>query len=192
MTELILFHHAQGLTPGVHAFAEELRASGNEVHVPDLFDGKTFSELGEGLAYAEAVGFDTILDRGRRAAETLSDQIVYAGLSLGVLPAQMLAQTRPGAKGAVLVSAAVPPSEFGNSWPTSVPLQVHMKEQDQLVVEEGDLEAARELVSASGEGELFLYPGSEHLFVDSSLPDHDEAAAALLKQRVLSFLAAVS
>src|SRR2546426_3885368 len=185
MAEVLLFHHAQGQTPGFLAFADELRASGHTVHTPDLYDGKTFAALDEGVGYAQQVGFDTILERGRLAAESLPDELVYGGFSLGVMPAQMLAQTRPGAKGALLFHAAFPASEFGGPWPPGVPLQIHMMEDDEWATE--DLPAARELVETEG-AELFLYPGDRHLFADNSLPDYDEGAAALLRQRVLAFL----
>ncbi len=187
MAETLLFHHAQGQTPGFLAFAEELRAAGHVVHTPDLYDGKTFAELDEGVAYAREVGFETILERGLVAAESLPTELVYGGLSLGVMPAQKLAQTRPGAKGAVLLHAAFPPSEFGGAWPPAVPLQIHLMEEDEFALE-GDLDAARELDNTVESAELFLYPGDRHLFADSSLPDYDEAAARLLMERVLAFL----
>ena len=186
MAEILLFHHAQGLTPGVLAFADHLRDAGHVVHTPDLYAAKTFADLEEGVGYAKEVGFGTILERGRLAAEGLPDQLVYAGFSLGVMPAQLLAQTRPGAKGALFFSAALPASEFGDSWPRGVPLQIHMMEEDEWVDE--DLPAARGLVGTADDAELFLYPGDRHLFADSSLPDYDERAAALLGRRVLAFL----
>jgi dienelactone hydrolase len=184
----VLFHHAQGLTLGVRSFADELRAAGHIVHTPDLYDGNTFSELAEGMGYAKQVGFDTILERGRLAAGALPNEVVYAGLSLGVMPAQMLAQTRPGARGALLMHAAVPTSEFGGPWPGGVPLQIHMMEDDEVVRDGGDLDAARGMVEEIDGAELFLYPGDRHLFTDNSLPDYDEAAATLVVKRVLSFL----
>jgi dienelactone hydrolase len=186
MAEILLFHHAQGRTPGFLAFADELRAAGHTVHAPDLYDGKTFTDLDEGVGYAKEVGFETIGERGRLAAEALPNQLVYAGFSLGVMPAQELAQTRPGAKGALLFSAAFGASEFGGSWPAGVPVQIHMMEADEWALE--DLPAARELVELVEEAELFLYPGDGHLFADNSLPDYDESAAKLLEQRVLGFL----
>ncbi|HEU5263312.1 MAG TPA: dienelactone hydrolase family protein [Gaiellaceae bacterium] len=190
MAELLLFHHAQGLTAGCIAFADRLRAAGHVVHSPDLYDGRTFDELAEGVGYARRVGFDTIIERGRLAADSVPNEIVYAGFSLGVLPAQMLAQTRQGAQGALLLHAAIPLSEFGGSWPQGVPLQIHMMEADELALE-GDLDAARELAETIESAELFLYPGDRHLFADSSLPDYDESAATLLEQRVLAFLAGI-
>jgi dienelactone hydrolase len=188
MAEVLLFHHAQGLTAGCLAFADEIRAAGHVVHAPDLYDGKTFAELADGLGYAGLVGFDTIAERGRRTADGLPNELVYAGFSLGVLPAQMLAQTRPGAKGALLFQSCVPTSAFGSPWPEGVPVQIHMMDADELIVREGDLDAARELVATVQDAELFLYPGNRHLFADSSLPAYDASAATLLKQRVLSFL----
>jgi dienelactone hydrolase len=186
MAEVLLFHHAQGLTPGVVSFADELRDAGHVVHTPDLFDGKTFDTVEEGVAHAKEVGFGKIAERGAAAADGLPDELVYAGFSLGVMSAQMLAQTRPGAKGALLFSAALPASEFDGPWPRGVPLQIHMMEDDPWVDE--DLPAARELVETVDGAELFLYPGDKHLFADNSLSDYDEGAAKLLKQRVLGFL----
>src|SRR6478735_1014025 len=188
MAEILLFHHAQGLTPGVLAFADELRADGHVVHTPDLYDGNTFDDLDEGVGYAKNVGFDAILERGRQTADDLPNELVYAGFSLGVMPAQLLAQTRLGAKGALFFSAALPASEFG-AWPDGVPAQIHMMEDDAWAEE--DLPAARELAETVDGVELFLYPGDRHLFADSSLPDYDESAATLLKRRVLAFLTSV-
>ncbi len=188
MTDMILFHHAQGLTDGIRAFADELRAAGHTVTVPDLYDGATFGTLDEGIEYAGRIGFDTVVERGRSAVDGLPDEIVYAGFSLGAMPAQMLAQTRPHPKGALLFHACIEPSEFGGPWPEGVPVQIHAMEEDELLVEDGDIDVARKLVKSTRDAELFLYPGNQHLFADSSLPSYDKAAAALLMQRVLSFL----
>ena len=184
VAEVLLFHHAHGLTPGCLAFADELRAAGHTVHTPDLYDGKTFDDLHEGVAHAEELGFESILERGRAAAASLPAEIVYAGFSLGALPAQLLAQTRPGAQGALLFHACEPAAELGGQWPLGVPLQIHTMERDEWV----DLDVARELASASG-GELFVYPGGGHLFADEGSPDYDAELASLLQERVLSFLA---
>ncbi|MFF0129895.1 dienelactone hydrolase family protein [Streptomyces mirabilis] len=189
MAEVLLFHHAQGLTPGVHAFAESLRGAGHAVHVPDLYEGRAFENLEEGAAHAQGIGFGTLVERGRAAAAELPAELVYAGFSLGVLPAQYLAQTRTGAKGALLFHSCVPASEFGGDWPRQVPVQIHGMEADEYFVDEGDLDAARALVeSAPDAAELFLYPGKQHLFADNSLPSYDEHAATLLTRRVLAFL----
>jgi dienelactone hydrolase len=193
MAELVLFHHVQGLTEGVVAFADTLRGAGHTVHTPDVFDGRTFATLDEGIAYAQQVGFGTLQERGVAAAEKLGPALVYAGFSLGVMPAQRLTQTRPGAKGALFFHGCAPVSEFGDTWPADVPVQVHGMDADPLFTEDdGDLDAARALVESTERAELFLYPGKEHLFADSSLSTYDADAAALLTQRTLDFLAKVS
>ena len=188
MAEVLLFHHAQGQTKGFHAFADELRQEGHTVHTPDLFDGRTFATIDEGLAYAKQVGF---MERGLRAAEQLPPELVYAGFSLGVLPAQTLAQTRPGARGALLFYSCLPASEFGTAWPAEVPVQIHGMDADPIFVDEGDIDAARDIVASSEQAELFLYPGNQHYFADSSLPSFDPDATALLTRRVLDFLRTV-
>jgi dienelactone hydrolase len=191
MAQVLLFHHAQGLTSGVRDFAEVLRRAGHTVHTPDLYEGRVFDQLEDGVAHAEEIGFGALVERGQAAAAGLPDDLVYAGFSLGVLPAQMLAQTRSGAKGALLYYSCVPISEFGETWPQGVPAQVHGMDADEYFVGEGDIDAARTLVAATDDAELFLYPGIAHLFADSSLPSYDEQAAALLTERTLGFLAAV-
>src|SRR6516165_3185325 len=189
MAEVVLFHHAQGLTTGVVAFADELRRAGHTVHTPDLFDGRTFGSIEEGMGYAAEIGFPwQVIERGTRAVEGLPAGLVYAGFSLGVLPAQNLAQTRPGARGALFFYSCVPVSAFGSAWPQEVPAQVHGMDADPIFVGEGDIDAARELVEQAKDAELFLYPGDQHYFADSSLPSYDADATALLLRRVLDFL----
>lgn len=191
MAEVLLFHHVHGLTSGVRDFAEQLRGAGHVVHVPDLYEGRVFASLEDGAAYARQAGSGTISERGRAAAEALPSDLVYAGFSLGVMSAQLLAQTRPGAKGALLFHACVPPSEFGGDWPQGVPVQIHGMDADEFFAGEGDLEAARALVETTANAELFIYPGKQHLFADNSLPSYDEHAAGQLTERTLAFLAAV-
>jgi dienelactone hydrolase len=192
MTEVVLFHHVQGLTPGVRAFADELRAAGHTVHVPDLFDGRTFDSIEDGFGHAKEIGFDELERRADRAVEALPADLVYAGFSFGVGPAQRLAQTRAGARGALLFHACFPISgewAFG-PWPEGVPVQVHGMDGDPFFAEEGDIDAARELVETVGpSAELFVYPGDQHLFADSSLPSYDQEATALMTSRALGFLA---
>jgi dienelactone hydrolase len=187
MAEVVLYHHAQGQTDGFLAFAEQLREAGHTVHTPDLFDGRTFRSIEDGVALAEEIGFGEIIARGERAVNELPQELVYAGSSLGVLPTQKLAQTRPGARGALLMHSCVPTDEFG-PWPAGVPVQIHAMDADPFFSEEGDLDAARALVESVEEAELFLYRGDQHLFADASLPSYDEEAAALLTERVLAFL----
>jgi dienelactone hydrolase len=182
---VLLFHHAQGLTAGCLALAGEIRAAGHVVRAPDLYEGACFRELAEGVAYAEELGFEMILDRARRAAVGLPNDVIYVGLSLGVMPAQMLAQTRAGARGAVLIHSCVPPSEFSSRWPPGLPVQIHTKDEDEW----GDADVARQLAESTDRAELFLYPGSRHLFTDNSLSDYEPDSAALVTQRLLAFIA---
>ena len=192
MTELVLFHHVQGLTGGVRALADDLREAGHTVHTPDVFEGRTFATLAEGMAFARESGFDTLTERAVAAAETLGPDLVYAGISFGVMAAQRLAQTRPGARGALLLESCVPVTgdwAFG-PWPAGVPVQVHGMAEDPEFAGGGDLDAARELVEVVGAGaELFTYPGDQHLFTDRSLASYDAPATALLLERALAFLA---
>jgi dienelactone hydrolase len=188
MAEVLMFHHALGQTAGFGEFADELRRAGHTVHAPDLYEGRTFATLGEGMAYAHEVGVADVIERGVSAANGLPNELVYAGFSLGVLPAQKLAQTRAGARGALLFYSCVPMSEFGTAWPAAVPVQIHGMDADPMFVDEGDLDAARALVESAEHAELFLYPGDQHYFADSSLPSYDPDAAALLTRRVLDFL----
>jgi dienelactone hydrolase len=186
MTRVLLFHHALGVTPGVRAFADHLRAAGHEVTVPDLFDGATFDSVAAGVAHAEGIGFETIAERGTAHADELEPPFVVAGFSLGALPAQKIAQSRRGVTGAVLYHAAVPISAFGDEWPDGVALQIHITEDDPWAAE--DLDTARDLAARAG-GELHLYPGTGHLVADSGSPDHDPAQARLILERTLAFLA---
>ncbi|PVG84188.1 dienelactone hydrolase [Nocardioides gansuensis] len=186
MAEVLLFHHAQGLTEGVRAFAQELRDAGHEVHVPDLYDGEIFATTDEGVAHAQAIGFDMIQQRAAEVAAVLPETLVYAGMSLGAAPAQQLTQTRPGARGALLLHGCIPTEAFG-AWPNGVPVQVHGMADDPWMAE-GDLDAARALAAQVEGAELFVYPGDGHLFTDSSVPDYDAEAATLLTRRVLEFL----
>lgn len=193
MANVVLFHHAQGLTPGVVAFADVLREAGHVVHTPDLFDGRTFASLEEGLAHVGEVGFENVQERSVRAADDLPADLVYIGFSLGVLAAQKLAQTRHGARGAVLCYSCLPVSGDWaiGPWPAGLPVQIHGMDADPIFAGEGDIEAAREIVATAEDAELFLYPGDQHDFTDSSLPSYDANATALLTKRVLELLARV-
>jgi dienelactone hydrolase len=176
----------------VRAFADIIRQAGHTVHLPDLYEGHVFDDLVSGINFAQSVGFESILERGVLAAESLPTNLVYAGVSLGVMPAQKLAQTRPGAAGALFLEACLPVTEFAVGWPPKLPVQIHGMEADKWFAEEGDLAAARELAAASENAELFLYPGDQHLFADSSLPSYNKPATDLLIQRVLAFLRTIA
>lgn len=183
MADILLFHHAQGLTDGMVAFTDALRAEGHQVTMPDLYDGHTFSTLNEGLAYAKSVGFGSLASAGMAVAESFPNEIVYGGFSLGVMPAQQLAQQRPGARGLLLYHGAAPLTEFGEFWPEGVAFQAHVKQNDEL----GDVDVLEDLAGLSG-GELFTYEGDGHLFTDSSLDVYDEEATKHVIERTLAFL----
>jgi len=187
MAEVVLFHHVQGLTDGVRAFAEELAAGGHIVHTPDLFDGQLPATIEDGIAFTQGIGDEVLGERADRAVVGLPEGLVYAGFSYGVMLAQRFAQTRPGARGALLCDSCLPITgewAFG-PWPAGVPVQIHGMDKDPIFALEGDLDAARELVETVGPdlAELFLYPGDRHLFADSSLPSYDADAAALVVRR---------
>ena len=192
MAEVVLFHHVQGLTDGVRAFAEELRIGGHTVHVPDLFDGQVAGSIEDGLALVGQLGDEELDARATRALDALPDTLVYAGFSIGAGLAQSAAQTRPGARGALLYEAFVSLTAewaFG-PWPDGLRVQVHGMDKDPFFALEGDLDAARELAEAVGPevAEVFAYPGDKHLFTDSSLPSYDGDATALVLSRSLEFL----
>jgi len=188
MAEVLLLHHICGLTSGVHELADLWRAAGHTVHTPDLFEGVTFETIAAGSDHADGVGFDEIRARAARAAEELTAELVYAGISMGVMAAQSLAVNRPGASGAVFIEAFIAP-EWAGPWPEGVPAQVHGMDHDEFFAREGDLDHAEALAESRQDVELFLYPGSSHLFEDRSLPSYDAEATALLNDRILAFLA---
>ena len=189
MPEVVLYHHVQGLTDGVRAFADDLRQAGHTVHTPDMFGGRTFQAIDDGIAFAREQGFGKLVAGGVAAADDLPADVVYAGFSFGAMPAQQLAQTKPGARGALLIYGVVPFTEFGDAWPAGVPVQIHAMEDDAWFVE--DLPAAQALADSTDAAELFLYPGDKHLFADASTADFEAEAAALLMERVRAFLAAI-
>jgi len=193
MAEIILFHHVQGLTDGVRAFAESLRAGGGHtVHTPDLFDGVVAGSIDEGFAHMKSIGDEELDSRVAAALAPLPESLVYAGVSFGVGRAQQLAQTRAGARGALLYEARFPVTGEGafGPWPDGVPVQVHGMERDPFFGLEGDVDSARELVQLAGAdtAELFVYPGDQHLFTDASLPSYDADATALVLERSLALL----
>ncbi len=184
MSQIVLFHHALGMTPGVGAFAVALEQAGHVVHTPDLFEGQTFTDVRDGVAYAQSVGWTQILDRGREAVQDLPPDLIYAGFSLGAMPAQALAQTRRGALGALLYYSAAPTTEFGTPWPDGLPLQMHIARNDPW----DDLPVCRELAASVPTAELFVYPGSTHLFAEEGSADYEPESAALCLQRTLAFV----
>jgi dienelactone hydrolase len=192
MADIVLFHHVQGLTDGMRAFAEQFRSRGHRVHTPDLFEGERPGTVDEGVAHVGKIGDEVLGTRADQAVADLPADLVYAGFSWGAGTAQRFAQTRPGARGALLYEACMPITgkwAFG-PWPAGVPVQIHGMDRDPFFALEGDLDSARELVDIVGAelAELFVYPGDRHLFTDSSLPSYDADATALVVRRSLDFL----
>jgi dienelactone hydrolase len=186
MAEILLLHHVLGLTDGVGSLADRFRAAGHTVHTPDLFAGRTFESIPEGMRHEEeGVGWDDMLARTRAAADGLPSDLVYMGISMGVVYSHYLLSTRPGARGAVFLESSTGPDDF-DGWPAGVPLQAHGHADDEFFGAEG-IAKARALVELAGAGEVFVYPGDTHLFVDDSLPVHDAAQTAQVVERVLAF-----
>jgi len=184
MAEIVLFHHARGLTEGVHAFARTLRDAGHTVHTPDLFEGRTFSDVDAGVSYADSVGEETFARRAAQLVAELPADVVYGGMSMGAARAAESVLQRPGAQGAFFLYGAVAPSWWDATWPAGVPSQAHVSAGDPW----REPEAEAEYTASVPGGELFVYPGSGHLFAEPGSPDYDEQAAALATQRVLGLL----
>jgi dienelactone hydrolase len=184
MADVILFNHALGVTEGVRAFADRLRAGGHQVTVGDLFQGKTFDDIESGVAYEEELDWDEVVARSEALIAPLPPEVVIGGFSLGAVYAQRLTQTRKGALGALLYHGGDQPLDEDETWPAAAGLQVHVSEGDKWFNREG----SEQLVSAVPGGELFLYPGSGHLFTDSSWEEYDEASTTLVIERSLAFL----
>jgi dienelactone hydrolase len=193
MAEVVLFHSVLGLRPGVIAAADRLRAAGHTVHTPDLFDGEVFDDLEDGMRKEDALGYREIARRAREAVAGLPEGLVFAGFSMGATHAELLAASRPGALGAVLMHGAEPVealSEFFGveRWPKGVPVQAHHAAEDPWVEAE-DVDALDEAVREAGATfEYHVYRGSGHLFADPELPEYDRGSSEEMWERVLAFL----
>jgi dienelactone hydrolase len=193
MAEVVLFHSVLGLRPGVTTAADRLRAAGHTVHTPDYYDGEVFDDLDDGLRKEEALGYHEIARRAREAVAELPAGLVFAGFSLGAVHAELLAASRPGALGAVLMHGAVPVEGFGEfgveRWPEGVPVQVHYAAGDPWVEVEEEVAPLGDAVRGAGAAfEEHAYPCSGHLFADPDLPEHDHASSEEMWERVLAFL----
>lgn len=187
MAEILLFHHALGLTDGVQEFAGALRDVGHTVHTPDLFEGHRFDVVEDGVAFAAETGRETLVARASAAAESLPPDLVYAGMSMGCAYATELLLTRPGARGGLYLYGAVDPGWWETEWPAGVPAQAHQTEDDPW----RETEAEEGFVARVPGAELFVYEGDTHLFADPSTADFDATAAALAMERIQAFLGAL-
>jgi dienelactone hydrolase len=187
MAEIVLFHSAMGLLPGTLRNAERLRAAGHVVHVPDLYEGRTFSDADEGVAHSGVIGWPVVVDRAEAAIAGLPSDIVVMGMSMGVSVATHVATTRPGVRAALLCFTGHPPA---TAWPRGVPAQVHHSTGDRWAAVAQTSALVEAVAGAGGQAALYLYPGDRHLFTHEDLPDdHDPVHAELFWRRALEFLA---
>lgn len=180
MAHIVLFHHVLGLTPGVRQLAAAFTAAGHEVSTPDLFEGVTFTDIASGLQHIDALGDEALLRRAEDACRHLRADVVYAGLSLGVVPAQHLLTNRPGARGALLIHGFIDPSTMPGVWPEGCPVGVFGMRDDPFLVGDGDLDAAQRWAQSHPGLEIHLYPGAGHLFTEPALDDYDPDATQSL------------
>ncbi|CAN5166416.1 MAG: dienelactone hydrolase family protein [Nocardioides sp.] len=187
MAEILLFHHAGGLTPGVTAFADDLRAAGHQVHTPDVFDGHTFDDVTDGVAYIGSIGHPELYGRAEAAVGDLrlGASVVYAGMSMGCGLAANQLLTRPDARAGLFLYGAVTPQWWEATWPAGVPAQSHQSADDPWREAESD----EAFINDVPGGDLFIYPGAGHLFLDRGHLDFNAEAAALATSRILDLLA---
>ena len=191
--EIVLFHSVLGVRPAVNHWADRLRAAGHVVHVPDLYDGEVFDDYAPAFAHVEQIGgIPALIERTHAAVAKLPNDLVYAGFSNGSVSAQLLAATRPGARGALLIHGCIPLEMLGaERWPEGVPVQVHVTEGDPYHERAHEVSLRESVESAGGTFELFRYPGAAHLFADAGLDaEYDEASAERMMERVLECLKA--
>jgi dienelactone hydrolase len=189
MAHVVLFHHAQGLRSDVLEWADSLRAAGHEVDAPDLYAGRTFDLLEDGIAHRDEVGLPALMERAAAFLEDNPENVVYAGFSMGASTAHYFGVTRPGALAIVLMHGTAPAASLGGAgWPSQVPGQVHRKAVDRLMDESGPIAAEESARSAGAPFEDFTYPGEGHLFADPDGPDYDGDAADLMLERELALL----
>ncbi len=190
---VVVYHSAYGLRPAIIEFADKLRAAGHLVYTPDLYDGEVFSDRNDAIRKIQELGFDKLLDRAQAAVEALAHNLVYAGFSNGGACAELLAATRPGARGAILIHSPLMVRDLGwTVWPTNVPVQVHFADKDPIR-NQAVIDSLSMKVRQSGSNfEQFEYDAPGHLFADPAFPAYNANAAELMTTRVLEFLEGMS
>ena len=187
--EVVVYHAAYGLRPAVIEFANRLRAAGHIVHTPDLYDGEVFSDRNDAVRKIQELGFDKLLERAVAAAEKLPHDLVYAGFSNGGSCAELLAATRAGARGAILMHAPLMVRGLGwTVWPSNVPVQVHFADKDPIKNQAVVDALAIKVRHAGASFQQFDYDAPGHLFADPAFPAYNAASAELMTNRVLDFL----
>ncbi|MFF8957056.1 dienelactone hydrolase family protein [Streptomyces sp. NPDC014894] len=184
---IMLLHSTYGLRPAVGSAAERLRAAGHQVWTPDLFEGRTFDTVEDGMAFKDGLGKDELLKRAVLAAAPYSDRgLVYAGFSLGASIAQTLALGDEKARGLLLMHGT---SDIAvNASVDELPVQLHIADPDPFEPHDWLTAWYLGMGRAGADAEVYRYPGAGHLFTDPELPDYDEEAAETAWRVSLGFL----
>jgi dienelactone hydrolase len=184
---IMLFHSDHGLTPGLRQAADRLRAAGHAVWTPDLFAGRTFDSVEEGMAFKTGIGKDELLRRAVLAAAPYSERgLVYAGFSLGASIAQTLALGDDKARGLLLLhgtSDLAPGVQVDG-----LPVQLHVAEPDPFETDDWLSAWYLQMGRAGADVEVYRYAGAGHLYTDPGLPDYDAEAAEATWRVALGFL----
>jgi dienelactone hydrolase len=188
VANVAVFHSVLGVTRGLVDFAEDLRMAGHEVTVVDQYDGRVFGNYEEASAYVDEVGFPALMAKAIAGVADLPDGFVAMGFSNGAGMAEFVAANRQVA-GVVMLGGALPLEMIGIAWPIDVPAQIHVTVDDPRRQQDAIDSVARAVDEAGGGVEVFDYPGSGHLFADSSRPDeYQPADARLMLRRLKDFL----
>ncbi|AZQ71163.1 MULTISPECIES: dienelactone hydrolase family protein [Streptomyces] len=190
-TTIVLFHSAYGLRPAVHAAADRLRAAGHEVHVPDLYEGRTAETVEDGMAIKDEIGREELLRRAVTAVAPLSDRgLVYAGFSLGGSIAQNLAMADEKARGLLLLHGTSDLPEDASV--NDLPVQLHVADPDPFEPHDWLNAWYLRMGRAGADVEVHRYAGAGHLFTDPELDDYDAEAAERTWAVALAFLEEVA
>ncbi|MFD0310380.1 dienelactone hydrolase family protein [Streptomyces sp. NPDC127119] len=184
---IMLFHSTFGLRPAVRDAADRLRAAGHEVWTPDLFGGRTFETVEEGMAFKDELGKEELLKRAVLAAAPYSERgLVYAGFSLGAATAQTLALGDDKARGLLLLHGTSDIAETASV--DELPVQLHVAEPDAFEPDDWLTAWYLQMGKAGADVEIYRYAGAGHLYTDPGLPDYDEEAAEATWRVALGFL----
>ena len=133
----------------------------------DQYDGRVFDDYEEASAYVDDVGFPALMARAVAGVADLPDGFVALGFSNGAGMAEFVAANRE-VSGVVMLGGALPLEMIGIAWPMDVPAQIHTTLDDPNRQQEAIDSVANAVDEAGGGVEVFDYPGSGHLFADSS------------------------
>ncbi|MEU5978541.1 dienelactone hydrolase family protein [Streptomyces sp. NPDC047315] len=187
---IMLFHSTYGLRPAVHSAAERLEAAGHRVWTPDLFEGRTFETVEEGMAFKEELGQEELLRRGIAASAPHSDSgLVYAGFSLGASVAQNLALGDERARGLLLLHGTSDIADDASV--DELPVQLHIADPDPFEPHDWLTAWYLRMGRAGADVEVYRYPGAGHVYTDPDLPDYDEESAEQTWRVALAFLDSV-